>query len=108
MVKYTFLLFFIISVSVVADVAPLTDPSKPLNYERLEVNQKQPFRLPKLQSIIIYGNKRHAIINNKLYKIGQSVDGYQLTQIKKQSVILDYKNRSYKLSLYTLKERVTN
>ena len=106
MVKYTLLFFLIVSISAAADGAPLADPTKPLNYKVTPVYKKQRFALPKLQSILIKGQQRQAIINNKLYTAGQRVNGYQITRIEDNVVLLRYKSRLYKLALYTPKERV--
>lgn len=110
MVKYTLLFFFILSVNVnvnaAAHMAPLADPTKPLDYKTKAVNTKQRSILPKLQSILAKGQQRQAIINNKLYTAGQRVNGYQITRIEKDAVLLGYKNRAYKLTLYTKKERL--
>ena len=105
MVKYTLLFFLIVSINAVADVTPLVDPTKPLNYKVKAVYKKQHSALPKLQSILTKGQQRQAIINNKLYTAGQRVNGYQITRIENDAVLLRYKSKSYKLALYTKKER---
>lgn len=83
----------------------LVDPTKPINYKTESVNKKQRPALPKLQSILASGGQRKAIVNNQLYTAGQSVNGYQITRIEKDAVLLSYQNRAYKLTLYTQKER---
>lgn len=105
MVKYTFLLFLIISVNAWANIAPLADPTRPIDYQSLSANKKSHAALPKLQSILAEGKQRRAIIDNQLYTVGQWVNGYQITHIKKGMVLLNYKNRAYRLTLYTEKER---
>lgn len=105
MVKYTLLFFLIVSTSAAADVAPLVDPTKPINYKVKAVYKKKHSSLPKLQSILSKGQQRQAIINNKLYTAGQRVNGYQITRIENDTVLLHYKSKSYKLVLYTKKER---
>lgn len=105
MVKYTVLLFLILSVNAVVNAAPLVDPTKPLDYKSKPVSKKQRAVLPKLQSILAKGKQWQAIINNKLYTTGQRVNGYQITRIEKDVVFLRYKSSSYQLTLYTKQER---
>lgn len=88
-----------------ADVAQLADPTKPLNYKTKSLKKEYRSALPQLQSILTEGEQRRAILNNKLYKTGQWVNGYQITHIKKDVVLLRYKTKSYKLALYPKKER---
>jgi len=90
-----------------ADVESLVDPTKPLNYSVKSAKKKEHVVLPKLQSILVKGKQRQAIINNKLYLIGQTVKGYRITEISKDAVLLSYQKSTYKLTLYTSKERFT-
>lgn len=108
MVKYILLLFLILSFNVAADVDALVDPTKPLSYTVKSVKKKQRIVLPKLQSILIKGKQKQAIIDNKLYIAGQKIKGYQITEIKKDAVLLSYQNKSYKLTLYSAKEHFTD
>ena len=84
---------------------PLADPTKPIDYKSKPVKKTSRAVLPKLQSILVEGQQRQAIINNKLYTAGQRVNGYQITRIENDAVLLRYKSKSYKLALYTKKER---
>ncbi|WP_019614562.1 hypothetical protein [Psychromonas ossibalaenae] len=108
MVKYIFLCCLIISFNTLAGVESLTDPTRPLNYHTKSVKKAARAALPRLQSILIEGDSRSAILNNKLYKTGQRVNGYQITRIAKDSVSVRYKAKSYKLTLYTEQERFIN
>ena len=78
----------------------LTDPTKPLNYKVKSPQKRQRAALPKLSSILAGVNQHNAILNNKLYKTGQWINGYQITSIKRDAVFLRDKKKSYKLSLY--------
>jgi len=98
--KFTF--FFILFVSVGLQAATLNDPTKPINYKVRSpvVKQKSGAARPTLQSIL--GNKgdRKVIINNKLHKTGEQVNGYRIIKIKADAVLLTYQGRSYTLTLY--------
>lgn len=85
----------------------LVDPTQPINYKKQSqaVTKKRTVNVPKLQSILGSGEQRKAILNNQLYTIGQQVNGYQITKIEKDAVLLEYKNRVYKVTLYAKKER---
>ncbi|WP_413701267.1 hypothetical protein ACLKMH_06125 [Psychromonas sp. KJ10-10] len=83
----------------------LVDPSKPLNFSvKKAVKVSQP-SLPTLQSILVKAGKQQAMLNNKLYQQGQSVNGYKITKIDAQKVLLSYQNKQYKLTLYSANER---
>jgi len=107
-VKYIFLFFLIISGNAAADMQLLRDPTKPLNYKAKKVNKEYSSELPKLQSILAEGQQQRAIINNKLYREGQRVKGYLISKISRDIVLLSYKTKTYKLSLYNKKERFRN
>jgi hypothetical protein len=108
-VKYIVTIFLLLlSVHLYAEQSDLEDPTKPLNYK---VNSKPKVsrpRLPKLQSIFFDQQAASVIMNNKSYQTGQRVNGYLITRIKNDAVLLSYANKSYKLSLYTEKERIIN
>lgn len=83
----------------------LVDPSKPFNFNvKKTVKVSQP-SLPTLQSILVKAGKQQAMLNNKLYQQGQSVNGYKITKIDAQKVLLSYQNKQYKLTLYSASER---
>ena len=83
-----------------ASEVSLIDPTKPLNYKVKSLQKKQRAALPQLSSILAGVNQHNAILNNKLYKTGQWISGYQITAIKRDAVFLRDKKKSYKLSLY--------
>lgn len=95
------------SVNVMASTSPLVDPTKPLNHKMQLLHKQEAQPLPKLQTILFDGKKGKAILNNDLYQVGQSVGGYKIVAIKKETVLLRYKSKSYKLALYTKEERFT-
>jgi hypothetical protein len=103
-VKYIILFCSIISANVMANSAPLVDPTKPLNHTIKPVKKEYRSALPKLQSILAEGGQRRAILNNQLYKTGQWVSGYQITRIESDAVLLRHKKHAYKLNLYTKEE----
>jgi MSHA biogenesis protein MshK len=106
-VKYTLLFFLLVGINAMANETLLVDPTQPINYKTKSavVKKKSRAALPKLQSILGSGEQRKAIINNKLYSAGQLVNGYRITGIEKDAVLLKYKSRTYKVTLYTKKER---
>ena len=83
----------------------LVDPSKPLNFTVIKERQVYQPILPTLQSILVKAGKQQAMINNILYLPGQSVNGYKITHIDAQKVLLRYQNKNYKLTLYSANER---
>lgn len=107
MAKIIFLSLFV-SLNLFAQGEMLVDPTAPLNFQPKK--QKQVYRaaLPKLQSIVIKSGQPKAIMNNKEYQKGQRVNGYQVTHIDTDKVLLTYKNKTYTLTLYSQKERFSN
>ena len=83
----------------------LVDPSQPLNFRVEKKRQVYQPKLPVLQSILVKAGKQQAMLNNILYKKGQTVDGYKITHIDAQKVLLRYQNKNYKLTLYSADER---
>lgn len=56
--------------------------------------------LPKMdvQGLIWGGNFPQAVINNKVYKVGDTIDGAQIKDIAKDGITLDFSGREVKLS----------
>ena len=104
MVKFIFLSLFI-SLNLCAQSEPLVDPTKPLNFQVKKERKVYRATLPKLQSILVKSGKQQAILNNKLYQQGQWVSGYKITLIDAGKVLLTYKKKTYKLTLYSSNER---
>jgi type II secretory pathway component PulC len=102
--KFTFFFFLLVSVGVQASA--LNDPTKPINYKTGSAVIKSSSRsiLPTLQSILGSDGNRKAIINNQLYTIGKQVDGYRITKITTDTVLLTYQGKAYTLTLYPNKK----
>lgn len=100
MAKFTFLFFLFVSVG--AQASALNDPTKPINYKTSSTAVKSTSRstLPTLQSILGREGSRKAIINNQLYTIGKQVNGYRITNITTDRVLLTYQGKAYTLTLY--------
>jgi hypothetical protein len=53
----------------------------------------------KLKGVIVGGRNSVAIINGKLLRLGESIDGYQVVRIEEKEVFLRSGNRTFKLEL---------
>jgi len=95
----------LMSISLFAQGEVLTDPTAPLNFQPAKVKKLSRTPLPQLQSIVVKAGKQQAIIDNKSYQKGQWVNGYLVTQIKHDKVLLKHKNKIYTLTLYSESER---
>lgn len=51
-----------------------------------------------VQGIIWGGLFPQAIINNKVVKVGDTIEGAQIMDIKKEGIVVSFKNRQYNLS----------
>jgi hypothetical protein len=60
-------------------------------------NQKAPSL--KLKGVIVGGGNSVAIINGKLLRLGESIDGYQVVRIEEKEVFLRSGNRTFRLEL---------
>lgn len=107
MVKFIFI-NFILSFSLFAHSETLVDPTAPLNFQAKKVAKTYRAALPKLQSIVVKTGEKQAIINNKAYQKGQSVNGYRVTHIDTDKVLLKYQNKTYTLTLYSSNERFSH
>ncbi len=100
------ILFFAVNLS--AQGEPLVDPTKPLNFQQTATKKVYRAKLPTLQSIIIKQGKHQAILNNNIYQKGEWINGYQITQIDAEKVLLKYQKSTYRLTLYSSKERYSH
>ena len=107
MVKIIILSFFI-SLNLFAQSEPLVDPTAPLNFQPKKVTKVYRAALPQLQSIVVKAGKQQAIMNNKAYQKGQRVNGYQVTYIDTDKVLLEYQQKTYTLTLYSSNERFSH
>jgi len=98
----------LVSLNLFAQSKPLVDPTQPLNFQVKKQHKVYRASLPTLQSIVVKAGKPQAILNNKLYQQGQWVKGYKITLIDAQKVLLKYKKKTYKLTLYSSNERFTH
>ena len=53
----------------------------------------------KLKGVIVGGSNSVAIINDKLLRLGESIDGYQVVRIEEKEVFLRSGNSTFKLEL---------
>lgn len=53
----------------------------------------------KLKGVIVGGSNSVAIINGKLLRLGERIDGYQIVKIEEKRVFLRSGNRTFKLEL---------
>lgn len=84
----------------------LNDPTQPLGYIK-KTTKKKTYRqrLPILQSVVLDNQKRRAIMNNKFYEVGQMVNGYKISRIDNDAVLLVYGAKTYRVSLYSNAEK---
>jgi MSHA biogenesis protein MshK len=95
----------LIILSLFAHGEALVDPTAPLNFQPKKQSRVYRAAVPKLQSLVVKSGKQQAIINNKLYQKGQSVNGYLVTHIDADKVLLEYQKKIYTLTLYSSNER---
>ncbi|GLS89482.1 hypothetical protein GCM10007916_05490 [Psychromonas marina] len=107
MVKVIFLGLFV-SLNLFAQSEALVDPTAPLNFQQKKQGKVYRAAVPKLQSIVMKAGKPKAIINNKEYQKGQWVNGYQVTHIDTDKVLLVYQKKTYTLTLYSQNERFSH
>jgi hypothetical protein len=105
-VKYIVTILLLLSATIQASQVSLEDPTKPLNYQVNSIGKVVQPQLPELQSIVFDKQKGSVILNNKSYQAGQSVNGYLIARIENDAVLLRYADKSYKLTLYTEKQRL--
>jgi hypothetical protein len=58
-----------------------------------------------VQGLIWGGSFPQAIVNNKIVKVGDTVDGANVTAIDKDGVTVLFQEREYKLSPLTIKTK---
>lgn len=78
----------------------LRDPFRGLKIEAEPKQKGEPKPLPTLtvQGIVWGGNFPQAIINNRVVRIGDTVDGAQVVDISKDNIIVEFEGRKYNLS----------
>ncbi len=78
----------------------LRDPFEEEEIETKEEPQAQPKLLPALQvqGIVWGGSLPQAIINNKVVRVGDTIEGVRIADINKSGVAVFFDNRQYNLS----------
>ena len=79
-------------------------PMRPLKKAQHRITMKGQSRVHqapslKLKGVIVGGGNSVAIINGKLLRLGESIDGYQVVRIEEKEVFLRSGNRTFKLEL---------
>ena len=76
------------------------DTMPPPTQEEMGNLNAPPQSLPPLQvqGIILGARLKQAIVNNKIVKVGDTVEGVQITTIEKDGITVFFGNRSYNLS----------
>jgi hypothetical protein len=79
-------------------------PMRPLKKAEQRITMKGQPRVRsapslKLKGVIVGGGNSVAIINGKLLRLGESIDGYQVVRIEEKEVFLRSGNRTFRLEL---------
>jgi len=79
-------------------------PMRPLKKAEQSITPKGQPRVQKatslkLKGVIVGGSNSVAIINGKLLRLGERIDGYQLVRIEEKKVFLRSGNNTFKLEL---------
>lgn len=97
------LLLFVVNI----EAAELRDPTRPLWSPPSEAAASKPAE-PLLTAVLIQPDKRLALIGEKYYQVGDTVNGARLLQIEFDHVVLSGRNGTQKLLLTpTIKTRPT-
>ena len=74
----------------------------PFQEEKIEIEeepvQTKPLPALQIQGIVWGGTFPQAIINNKVARVGDTIEGVRITDINKNGVIVFFENRQYNLS----------
>ena len=83
------------------DVFAPMRPWKKTVHKVTRKGQSRPQKAPpfKLKGVIVGGGNSVAIINGKLLRLGERIDGYQLVRIEQKEVFLRSGNRTVKIKL---------
>ncbi|MYM61152.1 MSHA biogenesis protein MshK [Vibrio sp. OCN044] len=87
-------------------VAASQDPTAPLGWQKpdtveAENKNKQP-PLPKLQSIVCTNTGQcRAVLNDKAVLVGETINGFRISQIEAQSVTISHGGKQWKLKIFT-------
>ncbi|WOH35902.1 MSHA biogenesis protein MshK [Thalassotalea fonticola] len=75
------------------------DPTRP--FTSSAIDRESLAKNLKLYSVIISGNSRTAIINQKTLVVGDSLEEFRVIQIEKQKVVLQSSSETIELVLFT-------
>lgn len=100
------LLLILLPLPVAAESLP--DPTRPFGHgvEPIQIIQEE--ALPReqinwrLSGIRISPDDRSAILNGKLLRVGETVDGAKLVEIRPASVLIDFENKRIRVDLLDL------
>lgn len=83
-----------------------TDPTAPLTEKRAVVVTKKGFSLPRLGAIFCdRGRQCSAVFNGRDFEQGQQINGFYISKINENNVILKRGGQSWSLAVF--KEQVT-
>lgn len=86
-------------------VSAQEDPTAPLDWTKGKTTpvKRVYYHVPTLQSIVCEDDSNHcrAIINNTRVKKGDSVNGYQVSSINRDNVVLMRGSKRWNLELFT-------
>ncbi|WP_259057514.1 general secretion pathway protein GspB [Methylohalomonas lacus] len=86
----------------------LPDPTRPFGYDTSPIEIVEEDELPReqvnwrLSGIRISPDDRSAILNGRLLREGEMVDGAELVEIRPASVLIDFDNKRIRVDLLTL------
>ncbi len=109
------LVWLVVSVLVTANSWGLCDPTRPKpGFESISAgvsSNTKPANLGsssalKLQSVLKQGSSYSAVINGKVVRKGESLDGYQVAKIAASKVVLEGNGRKVVLSLFQAKNQL--
>ena len=83
-----------------AAVENLPDPTRPPAALGIPAGDLVASAGPVLQSILISGTRRHAIIDGRIVRVGDKVGGAQVAEIKQGEVVLKDEKQSQTLHLF--------
>lgn len=89
-------MFALLLIVVSGSALAFQDPTQPVGAVAVHNSQQQ----LKLESVLLSGERKVAVINGKAYQQGERVNGALLKSIKKRSVILEKGNQQETLTLF--------
>ncbi|MBL0563666.1 SctD/MshK family protein [Aeromonas hydrophila] len=96
--------------SLLAQAQPerLQDPTAPLADVAVgaRTTEESSATLPKLQSVVLGNGPTLAVLNGKVYRVGQQVDGYTLVAITADTVVLEKAGKRHAVTVFASKVRV--